>query len=206
MIYEMAIIAKEHVSDDDVSTLNGLIKEVLGQYESELLIEDDWGKRTFAQPAANNSVRGHYLYYIFKSENSATNAELVRRLKINESVTKQLIVNLGSDAELDKIVKSYKSPYSKKYNGSVTDDTADIDLDKDRRGFSRRKHCWFSARKIKADWKDPNTYGWLVNEFGKISPARVSGVSCKHQRFVTTAIKRARQLSMISHLSRRTLQ
>ncbi|OFZ28009.1 MAG: 30S ribosomal protein S18 [Bdellovibrionales bacterium RIFOXYB1_FULL_37_110] len=76
-----------------------------------------------------------------------------------------------------------------------------MDIEKDRRRFARRRNCWFIARGIKADWKDPKTYMWLINEFGKISPARVSGVSTKHQRFVNSAIKRARQLNIVSHLS-----
>jgi ribosomal protein S18 len=65
--------------------------------------------------------------------------------------------------------------------------------------------AFFKSNNIIADWKDPKTYSWLVNEFGKISAARVSGVSRKHQRYVTTAIKRARTLGIISHISSRTI-
>ncbi|OFZ37462.1 MAG: 30S ribosomal protein S18 [Bdellovibrionales bacterium RIFOXYD12_FULL_39_22] len=52
-------------------------------------------------------------------------------------------------------------------------------------------------------WKDPATYSWLISEFGKISPARVSGISRKYQRRITSEIKMARQLGIASYLSNR---
>ena len=73
-----------------------------------------------------------------------------------------------------------------------------------RKKFARKKTCWFAAKSIKADWKDPKTYGWLVNEFGKISPARVTSISRKHQRFANNAVKRARNIGLISQLSDQT--
>ncbi|MEI8347856.1 MAG: 30S ribosomal protein S18 [Pseudomonadota bacterium] len=82
----------------------------------------------------------------------------------------------------------------------------EFDVEKDRRNFSKRKSCWFTAKKICADWKDPGTYSWLISEFGKITPARISGISAKHQRIVTQTIKRALQLGLCSQLSGRIAQ
>jgi ribosomal protein S18 len=67
--------------------------------------------------------------------------------------------------------------------------------------FSKRKSCYFSAKKTQPDWKDPSTYSWLVNEFGKISPARVTGLRPKYQRMATSAIKRGRCMGLISYMS-----
>lgn len=206
MIYELAVVAKEKLSEDGAAAITSLVREVLSQHKGELLIEDDWGKRVFAQPTSTGIAKGHYLYYLFKSSDCANNPELERRLRISDDVLKQIIFKVGDDREMDKILKNFKTPYSKKYRGSVTEDADDADAEKDRRRFARRKHCWFTAKNITADWKDPNTYQWLVNEFGKISPGRVSCISTKHQRFATTAIKRARQVGLISHLSNEVLQ
>jgi small subunit ribosomal protein S6 len=74
--------------------------------------------------------------------------------------------------------------------------------DKDKKLFMRKKTCWFTAQNIEPNWKDPETYLWLINEFGKISPARVTGVSTKYQKMATKAIKRARNVGLISHLHR----
>ena len=67
--------------------------------------------------------------------------------------------------------------------------------------FSKRKSCWFSEKKTTPDWKDPSSYAWLVNEFGKISPARVTGLRPKYQRMATSAIKRGRCMGLISYMS-----
>jgi small subunit ribosomal protein S6 len=72
--------------------------------------------------------------------------------------------------EQERLLKAYKNPNN-------TNTEAGRDLDKDRKMFSRRKSCWFSAKKTSPDWKDPSSYAWLVNEFGKISPARVTGLT-----------------------------
>jgi len=199
MIYELAIVAKEGVTDEITSSLTTLVKDVVSQNDGEVLIEDDWGKRTFAQPTSKGVRRGHFLYYIYKSGTNA-NQELSRRFGINDHVLKNMIIVLGTDDQLEKIVKGYKTPFSRKYHGSVTDGQDEFS-ELERRQFSKRRQCWFQSRQIKADWKDPATYSWLVNDFGKINPSRVSGISVKHHRFANTAIKRARQIGIISHLT-----
>ena len=42
------------------------------------------------------------------------------------------------------------------------------------------------------DWKDIEYLGQFVPERGKIMPRRISGISAKDQRRISTAIKRAR--------------
>lgn len=202
MIYELALVAEAAIGDEKVASLNEMISAVVGEYEGEVLVQDDWGVKRMAQATSTGVEKGRFLYFIY-SANSECNKEISRRLGINESVIKRLFVKLGTEA--DKVVKSYKTPFSKKYNGSQTDaiEEKSGEMEKDRKKFARRKSCWFTAKSIKADWKDPATYSWLINEFGKISPARISGTSSKHQRFVTTAIKRARQVGIVSHMSNR---
>ena len=63
----------------------------------------------------------------------------------------------------------------------------------------RRKFCKFCADKsLKIDHKDPVLLGQFVTERYKILPSRVTGVCAKHQRSLTTAIKRARVLALLS--------
>ncbi|MBF0206685.1 MAG: 30S ribosomal protein S18 [Oligoflexia bacterium] len=91
-------------------------------------------------------------------------------------------------------------------NGGRSDYRRQYDMDKDRKMFSRKKTCWFCAKKSEPDWKEPHSYTWLVNEFGKISPARVSGLCAKHQRRANTAIKRGRNMCLIGYVSNRPAQ
>src|SRR5580692_4365037 len=64
--------------------------------------------------------------------------------------------------------------------------------------FRRRKVCKFCADKIDdINYKDVKLLGPFVPERGKILPRRISGTCATHQRKLQTAIKRARQLSLI---------
>ena len=47
------------------------------------------------------------------------------------------------------------------------------------------------------DYKDIKTLSRFITERGKIVPARISGVSQKAQRQLSTAIKRARHLGLL---------
>jgi small subunit ribosomal protein S18 len=47
------------------------------------------------------------------------------------------------------------------------------------------------------DYKDYRTLRYFTTERGKIIPRRISGNCAKHQRELTTAIKRARVLALL---------
>lgn len=76
----------------------------------------------------------------------------------------------------------------------------------DRRNFKyrrpRRKPCQFCVDKIdKIDYKDIPRLRRMVSERGKILPRRVTGTCAKHQRKLTTAVKRARQIALLPYSS-----
>lgn len=63
----------------------------------------------------------------------------------------------------------------------------------------RRKVCAFCQEKVASiDYKDVNRLKKFVSEGGKILPRRNTGVCAKHQRLLSTAIKRARVMSLIA--------
>lgn len=63
----------------------------------------------------------------------------------------------------------------------------------------KRKVCSFCVDKITfIDYKDTPKLRKFVSERGKIVPRRISGTCAKHQRAVTTAIKRARVIALLS--------
>jgi len=69
-----------------------------------------------------------------------------------------------------------------------------------RRLFRRRKICRFCAdSSLAIDYKDPRTLRFFTTERGKIIPRRVSGNCAKHQRQLTTAIKRARTIALMPY-------
>jgi len=71
-----------------------------------------------------------------------------------------------------------------------------------RGGFRRRRVCRFCVDKIDyIDYKDVRQLMMAIPERGKSQPRRISGTCAKHQRKLTTAIKRARQLALIPYVT-----
>ena len=68
-------------------------------------------------------------------------------------------------------------------------------------GFRRRKKvCYFCENKIEhIDYKDTKVLKKYVSERYKILPRRVTGTCAKHQRELTVAIKRARNLALLPY-------
>ena len=65
-----------------------------------------------------------------------------------------------------------------------------------RRG--RRKRCRFCMDKVDfIDYKSVEILKNFMTDRGKILPRRVSGNCAKHQREVTRAIKRARNIALV---------
>ncbi len=72
------------------------------------------------------------------------------------------------------------------------------------RFFGRRKTCPFTGSQApKIDYKDVRLLGRFVSERGKIVPSRITAVSTKKQRELTTAIKRARFLALLPYVNDR---
>lgn len=66
---------------------------------------------------------------------------------------------------------------------------------------ARRKVCAFCADKTEhIDYKDLAKLRKFITEKGKIIPRRMSGVCSLHQRDLTVAIKRARQMALLPYV------
>lgn len=71
-----------------------------------------------------------------------------------------------------------------------------------RGGFHRKKVCRFCAdTEFVLDYKDIRMMQSFMSEHGKIVPRRISGTCAQHQRKLTTAVKRARNLALVGYVS-----
>jgi len=71
-----------------------------------------------------------------------------------------------------------------------------------KRIFPRRKVCRFCAdTTMIIDYKDSKLLKHFTSERGKIIPRRITGNCAKHQRELTAAIKRARQIALLPYLA-----
>ena len=64
----------------------------------------------------------------------------------------------------------------------------------------RRKVCVFCGKDNVIDYKDAAKLRRYISERGKILPRRVTGNCAKHQRAITSAIKRARHLAILPYV------
>ena len=69
---------------------------------------------------------------------------------------------------------------------------------RDRSRRPRKKVCSFCVDKVDhIDYKDAGKLRRFITERGKILPRRIPGNCAKHQRQVTLAIKRARNIALL---------
>ena len=62
----------------------------------------------------------------------------------------------------------------------------------------KRKVCSFCVDKVEyIDFKNVNKLRRYVAESGKILPKRTTGTCAKHQRLLSSAIKRAREIALL---------
>ena len=66
----------------------------------------------------------------------------------------------------------------------------------------RKKVCAFCVDKVEhIDFKDTAKLRRYLSERGKILPRRTTGTCAAHQRDLTTAIKRARQIALLPYVT-----
>ena len=66
----------------------------------------------------------------------------------------------------------------------------------------RKKVCAFCVDKVECiDYKDTAKLHKYISDRAKILPRRVTGTCAKHQRELTTAIKRARHVALMPYTS-----
>ena len=66
--------------------------------------------------------------------------------------------------------------------------------------MSRRKLCKFCENSVAMiDYKEVRVLRRYITDQGKIIPRRITGVCARHQRQLTRAIKRARNIALIHY-------
>lgn len=74
---------------------------------------------------------------------------------------------------------------------------------KKRKNF-KRKPCFFCLEQMEyIDYKNVDVVSKFINTHGKILPSRVTGTCSRHQRSLSTAIKRARIMALIPFIAER---
>ena len=77
-------------------------------------------------------------------------------------------------------------------------------LNNKKRKNSKRRPCMFCLDKMEyIDYKNVEVISKFINTHGKILSSRLTGTCARHQRGLSTAIKRARIMALIPFISER---
>ncbi len=83
-------------------------------------------------------------------------------------------------------------------NNTETREKTGAQIERKRRFQVKKKVCRFCVDKAPfIDYKDVKTLKMFITERGKILPRRISGTCSSHQRELTTAIKRSRNIALL---------
>ena len=81
-------------------------------------------------------------------------------------------------------------------------DSRDSRDNRNTKNRKRKKVCQFCADKSEyIDYKDTAKLRRFLSERGKILPRRTTGTCAEHQRQLTVAIKRARQIALLPYVA-----
>jgi small subunit ribosomal protein S18 len=69
-------------------------------------------------------------------------------------------------------------------------------------GATKRKTCHFCKNKVEeVDYKNINQLRRYMSEKGKIRSRRITGACRRHQRQVSVAVKRAREMALLPYVA-----
>ncbi len=186
--YETIVILRPDVTDEYVSTLTKKVEKAIVAKPGELQKKDDWGIKRLAYEIKKQK-QGRYLYWSYLGTPKNLN-EVDKRLRFEENVLRFLtvfnIAKLESQKQEKKILAKSKTREVKKPEFSEPQKEM-------MRGKGR------GERLMDVDFKDPVFLSQYITDRGKIVPRRVTGIDAVSQRAVARAIKRARQLALLSY-------
>jgi small subunit ribosomal protein S6 len=93
--YETTFITRSEMTDDALKALQERLIHVVGSFQGEVVLSEDWGKRKLAY-TIQKETRGHYTYLVYSGKGEVVH-EMERNLRLHEHVLRFLTVNLETE-------------------------------------------------------------------------------------------------------------
>lgn len=177
--YETIVIFKTGATEAAVSTVIKKLEKVITKKPGKVAKKDEWGNKTLAYPIKKEK-QGKYIVWHYSQEPKIL-AEVDKALRYEEDILRY--VTLVADEELEKHLNEVKAKKAEK-------------ADKPEGEDSRNNRDQYD---VYVDYKDILGLSRYISDRGKITPRRISGVSAKSQRRISQAVKRARQIALLSY-------
>jgi small subunit ribosomal protein S6 len=101
--YETTFITRSEISDDAQKALVERLQGVVANFDGEVVLSEDWGRRKLAYPIHKES-RGLYTYIVYTGKGDVVH-EMERNLRLNEHVLRFLTVNLQNEFDAEAFRK-----------------------------------------------------------------------------------------------------
>ncbi len=184
--YETIAILTPDIGEADFSAIEKRVEKALNMKPGKLLKKDDWGVKRLAYPIKKER-QGRYLCWSFNHGPEIVK-EVDRNLRFDEKVLRFMTVVVDPPTEKEKAAKAAEAA------------KAPTDYESGRgRGEGRGRSRGGMDLTARIDYKDPITLAKFISDRGKIVPRRNSGANAHSQRVIATAVKRARQIALLSY-------
>jgi ribosomal protein S18/ribosomal protein S6 len=177
--YETIVIFKTGATEASVSTISKKLEKVITKKPGKVAKKDEWGNKTLAYPIKKEK-QGKYVVWFYSQEPKIV-AEVDKALRYEEDILRY--ATLVADEELEKHLNEVKAKKAEKTENPEGED-------------SRNNRDQYD---VYVDYKDILSLSRFISDRGKITPRRISGVSAKSQRRISQAVKRARQIALLSY-------
>ncbi len=101
--YETTFITRPELTDDGLKALHERLTQVVGSFQGELVLNEDWGKRKLAYPIQKEN-RGQYSYFVYTGKGDVVH-EVERNLRLHDHVLRFLTVNLEKEFDATEFRK-----------------------------------------------------------------------------------------------------
>ena len=169
----------------------------------ELVSVDHWGNRQLAYPVKGKKT-GYYIVAQLNADPTAL-PEFERIIKLDESLMRYLVVLNEGEPTTGMSILAQRPP---KPESASRDDDDEDDEEEDDDADSPPEFSGGRGRRRRVDgpaiellnYKDVSTLSRFLTESGKLLPKRTTKVNARFQRQLSTAVKRARYLSLIPYV------
>lgn len=101
--YETLFITRPELSDEALKNIQEKIKGVISNYQGDIVLAEDWGKRKLAY-RIQKETRGNYTYFVYTGAGDVVH-EVERNLRLQEHVLRFLTVNLEKEFDPQQFLK-----------------------------------------------------------------------------------------------------
>jgi small subunit ribosomal protein S6 len=136
--YETTFITRAELSDEGLKLLQSRLSQVVADFQGDVVLTEDWGKRKLAYPIQKES-RGHYTYFVYSGKPGVVH-EMERNLRLHEHVLRFLTVNLAQEFDGEVFKQKRAEVHAAAKRREEEREARREEKNAERRGYDDRRH------------------------------------------------------------------